>query len=85
MQLYVFRIIFTLQTVWGSTIMGLNHIRQTVSCAIMGNYSVVTGGVADGKGKVEFVLTDKGKPKQTVDGELFSFLNGTIIYLFEQI
>ena len=85
MQLYVFRVIFSLQTVWDSSSMELIHFRQTVSCAIMGNYSVVTGGVADGKGKVEFVLTDKGKPTETVDGELFSFLNGTIIYLFEQI
>ena len=85
MQLYVFRVIFSLQTVWDSSSMELIHFRQTVSCAIMGNYSVVTGGVADGKGKVEFVLTDKGKPTETVDGELFSLLNGTIIYLFEQI
>ena len=55
--------------------MALNHIRQTLSCALVGNYSVVTGTVEEGEGEAEFLFfNDNGTPRETKDGKEFSLL-----------
>ena len=61
-----------MQTHWGQANLALNHIRKTLSCALVGNYSVVTGTVEEGEGVVEFLFFEDGTPRKTNDGKNFS-------------
>jgi len=50
--------------------MELSQIRQTLSCVMVGNYSVITGNVGEGEGGVEFLfLNDYGMPTGTANGK----------------
>ena len=71
-----------MQAGWGSNLV-LNHSRQNLNCALVGNYSVITGTVEEGEGEVEFLFfNDNGTPRETKDGKEFSLL---ILYFSKAI
>ena len=50
--------------------MELSQKRQTLSCVMVDNYSVITGTVKEGEGGVEFLfLNDTGIPTGTTRGK----------------